>query len=89
MTIKIRSTIKYGARILQPPGLPLFTMLAGYAKFERELICARKGEGRKRAKPRGVKFGPPPKLSVPTNARRRSSGLLRARRRRISRGPTA
>jgi DNA invertase Pin-like site-specific DNA recombinase len=55
-------------------GRLLVTMLAGIAEFERELIRARTGEGRKRAQARGVKFGRPPKL--------------RARRRRISRGPT-
>jgi hypothetical protein len=32
-------------------------------EFERELIRARTGEGRKRAKDRGVKFGCPPKLT--------------------------
>ena len=32
-------------------------MLAGIAEFERELIKARTGEGRTRAKARGVKFG--------------------------------
>ena len=38
-------------------------MLAGIAEFERELIRARTGEGRKRAKARGVQFGRPPKLN--------------------------
>ena len=42
----------------------LVTMLAGIAEFERELIRARTGEGRKRAQARGVKFGRPPKLSA-------------------------
>jgi DNA invertase Pin-like site-specific DNA recombinase len=37
----------------------LVTMLAGIAEFERELIRARTGEGRKRAQARGVKFGRP------------------------------
>lgn len=32
------------------------------AEFERELIRARTGEGRSRAKARGVKFGRPAKL---------------------------
>jgi DNA invertase Pin-like site-specific DNA recombinase len=44
-------------------GRLLVTMLAGIAEFERELIRARTGEGRKRAQARGVKFGRPPKLS--------------------------
>ena len=38
-------------------------MLAGIAEFERELIRARTGEGRKRAKARGVRFGRPPALT--------------------------
>jgi len=38
-------------------------MLAGIAEFERELIKARTGEGRSRAKARGVKFGRPPSLT--------------------------
>jgi DNA invertase Pin-like site-specific DNA recombinase len=39
-------------------------MLAGIAEFERDLIRARTGEGRTRAKARGVRFGRPPALSV-------------------------
>jgi DNA invertase Pin-like site-specific DNA recombinase len=38
-------------------------MLAGIAEFERELIRARTGEGRKRAQDRGVRFGRPPALT--------------------------
>ena len=37
-------------------------MLADVAEFERELINARTGEGRARAKARGVRFGRPPAL---------------------------
>ena len=33
------------------------------AEFERELIRSRTGEGRKRAKDRGVKFGRPRKMT--------------------------
>jgi DNA invertase Pin-like site-specific DNA recombinase len=33
------------------------------AEFERELIRARTGEGRKRAKERGVRFGRPRKMT--------------------------
>jgi hypothetical protein len=33
------------------------------AEFERELIRARTGEGRERAKARGVKMGGPPKMT--------------------------
>jgi DNA invertase Pin-like site-specific DNA recombinase len=46
-----------------PHGRLMLTMLGGLAEFERELIRARTGEGRKRAQARGVKFGRPPKLS--------------------------
>jgi DNA invertase Pin-like site-specific DNA recombinase len=41
----------------------MLTVLGGLAEFERELIRARTGEGRKRAMAKGVKFGRPPKLS--------------------------
>jgi DNA invertase Pin-like site-specific DNA recombinase len=42
----------------------LSTMLGGLAEFERMLIRARTGEGRERAKARGVRFGRSKKLSV-------------------------
>ncbi len=38
-------------------------ILGGLAEFERELIKARTGEGRERAKARGVHMGRPPKLT--------------------------
>jgi len=38
-------------------------VLGGLAEFERDLIRARTGEGRERAKARGVKMGRPPKLT--------------------------
>jgi DNA invertase Pin-like site-specific DNA recombinase len=41
----------------------MLTVLGGLAEFERELIRARTGDGRKRAKDRGVRFGRPPKLT--------------------------
>jgi DNA invertase Pin-like site-specific DNA recombinase len=47
-----------------PHGRLMLTILGGLAEFERELIRARTGEGRKRAKDRGVKFGRPSKLTV-------------------------
>ena len=59
----------------------MFTVLGGLAEFERELIRARTGEGRERAKARGVHMGRPPKLTkhqkkeasnVATRARRRA-----------------
>jgi DNA invertase Pin-like site-specific DNA recombinase len=46
-----------------PHGRLMLTVLGGLAEFERELIRARTGEGRKRAKSGGVKFGRPPKLT--------------------------
>jgi DNA invertase Pin-like site-specific DNA recombinase len=46
-----------------PHGELMVTILAGLATFERHLIKARTGEGRKRAKARGVKFGRPFKLT--------------------------
>jgi DNA invertase Pin-like site-specific DNA recombinase len=39
-------------------------LLGGLAEFERELIRARTGEGRERAKAKGVRFGRPAKLSA-------------------------
>jgi DNA invertase Pin-like site-specific DNA recombinase len=44
-------------------GRLMLTVLGGIAEFERELIKARTGEGRKRAKANGVKFGRPAKLT--------------------------
>ena len=44
-------------------GRLMLTVLGGLAEFERELIRARTGEGRERAKARGVKLGRRPKLS--------------------------
>ena len=41
----------------------MLTVLGGLAEFERELIRARTGEGRKRAKASGVKFGRPAALT--------------------------
>jgi len=46
-----------------PHGRLMLTVLGGLAEFERSLIVARTGEGRKRAKERGVKFGRPKKLT--------------------------
>ena len=42
----------------------MLTVLGGgLAEFERDLIRTRTGEGRERAKARGVKMGRPPKLT--------------------------
>jgi DNA invertase Pin-like site-specific DNA recombinase len=47
-----------------PHGRLMLTVLGGLAEFERELIRARTGEGRARAKARGVKLGRRPKLTL-------------------------
>jgi DNA invertase Pin-like site-specific DNA recombinase/predicted nucleotidyltransferase len=47
-----------------PHGRLMLTVLGGLAEFERELIRARTGEGRVRAKARGVHMGRPPKLTA-------------------------
>jgi len=47
-----------------PHGRLMLTVLGGLAEFERELIRARTGEGRVRAKARGVKLGRKPKLTL-------------------------
>ena len=41
----------------------MLTVLGGLAEFERALIIARTGDGRVRAKARGVRFGRPPALT--------------------------
>src|SRR5262249_19648200 len=54
-------------------GRLLLVLLGGISEFERELIRARTGEGRKRAQARGVRFGRPPKL----NPHQRTEALQR------------
>jgi DNA invertase Pin-like site-specific DNA recombinase len=44
-------------------GRLMLTVLGGLAEFERSLILARTGEGRKRAMANGVRFGRKPKLT--------------------------
>jgi DNA invertase Pin-like site-specific DNA recombinase len=44
-------------------GRLMLAVLGGLAEFERELIRARTGEGRARAKARGVRFGRPRKMT--------------------------
>jgi DNA invertase Pin-like site-specific DNA recombinase len=51
----------------------MLTVLGGLAEFERSLIATRTGDGRERAKARGVKFGRPRKL----NAHQRQEALAR------------
>ena len=41
----------------------MLTVLGGLAEFERELIRTRTGEGRQRARARGVIMGRPPTLT--------------------------
>jgi DNA invertase Pin-like site-specific DNA recombinase len=50
-------------------GRLMLTVLGGLAEFERELIRTRTGEGRKRAKARGVILGRKPKLTPPHQRR--------------------
>ena len=47
-----------------PHGRLILTVLGGLAEFERELIRARTGEGRARARARGVHMGRPVKLNA-------------------------
>src|SRR5438067_13158717 len=46
-----------------PHGRLMLTVLGGLAEFERELIRARTGEGRQRAKAAGIHMGRPSKLN--------------------------
>jgi DNA invertase Pin-like site-specific DNA recombinase len=46
-----------------PHGRLMLTVLGGLAEFERELIRARTGEGRERAKKHGGRFGRPLKMT--------------------------
>jgi DNA invertase Pin-like site-specific DNA recombinase len=47
-----------------PHGRLMLTILGGLAEFGRELIRVRTGEGRARARARGVHMGRPPKLTA-------------------------
>jgi DNA invertase Pin-like site-specific DNA recombinase len=47
-----------------PHGKLMLTILGGLAEFERTLIRSRTGEGRERAKERGVRFGRPRKMTA-------------------------
>ena len=58
-----RSIADTWADTTTPHGRLMLTVLGGLAEFERELIRARTGEGRKRARARGVHMGRPPKLT--------------------------
>jgi DNA invertase Pin-like site-specific DNA recombinase len=61
-----------------PHGRLMLTVLGGLAEFERELICARTGEGVARAVALGVKLGRKPKLT-PHQRKRFSAAKRRAR----------
>jgi DNA invertase Pin-like site-specific DNA recombinase len=58
-----RSLADTWADTTSPQGRLVLTIMGGFAQFERELIKARTGEGRARAKARGVKLGRRFKLS--------------------------
>jgi DNA invertase Pin-like site-specific DNA recombinase len=51
-----RSLADTWADTTTPHGRLMVTILAGLAEFERELVRTRTGEGRTRAKARGVRF---------------------------------
>ena len=60
-----------------PHGRLMLAVLGGLAEFERDLIRARTGEGRKRAIAQGVKMGRPPKMTlhqIKEALRRRDAG---------------
>lgn len=59
-----RSLADSWADTTTPHGRLMVTVLGGLAEFERELIRTRTGEGRERAKARGVKMGRAPKLTL-------------------------
>jgi DNA invertase Pin-like site-specific DNA recombinase len=58
-----RSLADTWADTTTPHGRLMLTILGGLAEFERELIRSRTGEGRARAKARGVHMGRPSKLT--------------------------
>jgi DNA invertase Pin-like site-specific DNA recombinase len=62
--VGFRSLVDAWADTTTAHGRLMLTVLGGLAEFERELIRARTGEGRKRAMDRGVKFGRPRKLTA-------------------------
>jgi DNA invertase Pin-like site-specific DNA recombinase len=72
-----RSLGDTGADTTTSHGRLMLTVLGGLAVFERDLIRARTGEGRERAKAKGVKMGRKPKLTPHQQAeaiKRRDAG---------------
>jgi DNA invertase Pin-like site-specific DNA recombinase len=67
-----------------PHGRLVLMVLGGLAEFERTLIACRTGDGRDRAKARGVRFGRPRKIS----GRRQRRASMSASRSLTSRAPT-
>lgn len=60
---KFTSISEPWADTTSPAGKMIMTVFAGIAEFERDLIRARTGAGRKEAINRGVKFGRPSKIT--------------------------
>jgi DNA invertase Pin-like site-specific DNA recombinase len=67
-----RSLADAWADTTTPHGRLMLTVLGGLAEFERELIRARTGEGRKRAQAAGIRFGRPPVLTPHQQAEARA-----------------
>jgi DNA invertase Pin-like site-specific DNA recombinase len=60
---RFRSLRETWADTTTPEGRFMVTMFAGMAELERSLILSRTGEGRQRARARGVRLGRPPRLT--------------------------
>lgn len=60
----LRSLAEPWADTTSPAGKMILTVFAGIADFERSLILERTSSGRAAAKARGVRFGPPPSLTL-------------------------
>jgi DNA invertase Pin-like site-specific DNA recombinase len=67
-----RSLADAWADTTTPHGRLMLTALGGLAEFERELIRVRTGEGRARAKSRGVHMGKPSALTPHQQAEARA-----------------
>jgi DNA invertase Pin-like site-specific DNA recombinase len=69
-----KSLVDTWADTTTPQGRLLLTVLGGLAEFERELIKARTGEGRRRAVESGVKLGRRSSLTLINRPRSSSAG---------------